>query len=102
MFREVNSEITSLSKRVTANSVHIIVVEALNANIHTGLVDITKRVEEVHTILASVTKDLEEVSLKRDLQTLIKRMEEQIANVQESKTGLTMARMGYKFSESPR
>jgi len=100
MFPAVATELQSLSKRISDNTIQILAVKQSSASIQKGMKNFTTRIDSVIWILAPVTKTLNEVPSKKDLTDHANMMADQVARVQEVNTGLTTAMEQYKCSES--
>ena len=93
-------ELEAQCKHIMDNTLQLVVVENSNQSIQKGLSEMTKRIDEVNKIMASITTSLKDIPSKRGLRQHAQVMEDQIAQVEEVDTGLTMAVEGYGFSDS--
>jgi hypothetical protein len=88
------------SKKINDTTIQVIAIKASNLTIQHNVAALSKKVDDVNRVLAAITDSLKDVPLKRELRQHSQKMEEQLSQVQEINTGLTIAMEEYKVSES--
>ena len=102
MFQGMKSEMEAMSKRITANSIQLLVNQNKNKKIQDDIRGLTIAIESVNKTMSKIRDSLKDIPSRQELRIHAAIMDEQTMKIQEVNTGLTTAMEGFKVSESSR
>jgi hypothetical protein len=75
-------------------------VKASNQNIQKNIVTRTKKIDDINRVMAALSDSIKNVPTRREMRQQAQRMEEQVAQVEEIKTGLSTTVEEFKLSNA--
>lgn len=94
------NELEAICKRIAHNDSQILAGKGTHIGIHWSVNHKNSKIVKVNESLNSMPNSLKDVPLRKELLEDVAVMAEQIVQVQEVNTGLTMAMEAYKISET--